>query len=141
MRKAVRKGGRYCVAGAPNQQSCTNTFFTPGISMHMFPSDATVRAAWINFVQRHRVDFGEPIHKYASLCSAHFEQSCFQNSLASTLEGMEGFKMKRNLIRGSIPTRDTVVPEGPQVLSERQKRQVRDYYSSFVILLCLTVCI
>lgn len=137
----MRKGGRYCVAGARNQQSCTNTFFTPGISMHMFPSDATVRAAWINFVQRHRVDFGEPIHKYASLCSAHFEQSCFQNSLASTLEGMEGFKMKRNLIRGSIPTRDTVVPEGPQVLSERQKQQVRDYYSSFVILLCLTVCI
>lgn len=136
-RKAVRKGGRYCVAGAPKNQSCTNTFYTPGISMHVFPSDSTLRAKWIKFVQRHRVDFSEPISKHASLCSAHFEQSCFENSLAATLEGMEGIKIKRNLIRGSIPTRDTILPEGPQVLSERQKRQVSDYYSSFVILLCL----
>ena len=25
-----RKGGRYCVAGAPNNESCHNTTFTPG---------------------------------------------------------------------------------------------------------------
>ena len=65
--------------------------------------------------------FGEPVGKFAYVCSAHFEQSCFANSLASSLPGMEGIKMKRNLIPGSIPTRDTVLPEGPQVLSERQK--------------------
>ena len=41
--KAKRRGGRYCVAGTPNQQSCKNTSFTPGIRMHQFPSDPSVR--------------------------------------------------------------------------------------------------
>ena len=123
-RKPTRKGGRFCAAGTPNKESCMNTGYTPGISMHLFPSDPTVRAKWVKFVQRHRVDFKEPIGKYTSLCSAHFEQSCFENSLASSLEGMEGIKLKRNLIRGSIPTRDSFVPGPPQVLTEREKRQV-----------------
>ena len=40
VKKAKREPrGRYCVAGAPNQQSCRNTSFTPGIRMHQFPSD------------------------------------------------------------------------------------------------------
>ena len=116
------------MAGTPNGESCTNTQYTPGISTHLFPSEPTVRAQWVKFVRRHRVDFGEPVGKFASLCSAHFEQSCFSNSLASSLPGMEGIKMKRNLIPGSIPTRDTVSPEGPQVLSERQKRQVSHFF-------------
>ena len=90
--------------------------------MHVFPTDSTVRAKWVKFVQRHWVDFGEPLSKFASLCSAHFEESCFTNSLGSPL----GFKLKRNLITGSVPTRDAVLPEGPQVLSEREKRQVSD---------------
>ena len=39
-RKEKRKPrGRYCVAGAPNQQSCQNTTFMPGIQMYQFPSD------------------------------------------------------------------------------------------------------
>ena len=107
-----------------------NTQYTPGISTHLFPSEPSVRAQWVKFVRRHRVDFGEPVGKFASLCSAHFEQSCFTNSLASSLPGMEGIKMKMNLIPGSIPTRDTVLPEGPQVLSERQKRQVSLFFFS-----------
>ena len=56
-KKPVRKGGRYCVAGAPNNQSCTNTNYTPGISMYQFPVDRAVREKWLKFVQRHRVDF------------------------------------------------------------------------------------
>ena len=116
------------MVGAPNGESCTNTQDTPGISTHLFPSEPSVRAHWVKFVRRHRFDFREPVGKSASLCSAHFEQSCFTNSLASSLPGMEGIKMKRNLIPGSIPTRDTVLREGPQVLSERQKRQVSHFF-------------
>ena len=26
-----KRGGRYCVAGTPNQESCKNTSYTPGI--------------------------------------------------------------------------------------------------------------
>ena len=99
-----KRGGRYCAAGTPNQESCKNTSYTPGITMHLFPTEPKCRAQWIKFVQRHRVDFGEPINRYASLCSAHFEPSCFENSLARSM----GFKVKNNLETGSILTRHAV---------------------------------
>ncbi|XP_044176984.1 uncharacterized protein LOC122959630 isoform X1 [Acropora millepora] len=59
--KAVQTGGRYCVVGAPNNQSCRNTSYTPGITMHQFPLDPKIRSQWVKFVQHHRVDFGEPL--------------------------------------------------------------------------------
>ena len=136
-RKPVRKGRRYCVAGSPNGESCTNTQYTPGISTHLFPLEPSVRAQWVKFVRRHRVDFGEPVGKFASVCSSHIEQSCFANSLAYSLPGMEGIKIKRNLIPGSIPTRDTVLPEGPQVLGERQKRQVSHFFTPSLIIVVI----
>ena len=79
------------MAGTPNQESCKNTSYTPGITMHLFPTEPKCRAQWIKFVQRHRVDFGETINQYASLCSAYFEPSCFENSLARSM----GFKVKK----------------------------------------------
>ena len=82
-RKPVKKGGRYCVAGTPNGESCTNTQYTPGISTHLFPSEPSARAQWVKFVRRHRVDFGEPVGKFASLSSAHFQQSCFTNNFSA----------------------------------------------------------
>ena len=39
--------------------------------------------------------------------------------------------MKRYLIKGSLPTTDTVVPSGPEVLTEREKRKVK---GEFVLL-------
>ena len=122
--KAIRRGGRYCVAGAPNNQSCRNTSYTPGVRMHQFPADPLVRAKWIKFVQRHRVDFAEPINKYASLCSAHFEQNCYSSSYSLQLDGMTDFKKNKVLIKGSVPTRHTVLIAGPEVPTEREKRQV-----------------
>ena len=119
--KSARRGGRYCVAGAPKNESCQNTTFTPGITMHQFPSDPVVRQQWMKFVQRHRRDFF-PVSKYASLCSAHFEESCYSRNFSVPLEGL---KMNKVLTKGSVPTRDTVVPAGPQMLSKRRKRQVR----------------
>ena len=86
-----KRGGRYCAAGTPNQESCKNTSYTPGITMHLFPTEPKCRAQWIKFVQRHRVDFGEPINQYASLCSVHFviraqlfwEQPCKKHGVQS----------------------------------------------------------
>ena len=64
------------MAGPPlNSESCVDTQYTTGISTHLFPSEPSVRAQWVKFVHRHRVDFSEPVGKFASLCSAHFEQS------------------------------------------------------------------
>ena len=127
-KKLMWKGGRYCVAGAPNNQSCTNTSYTPGISMHQFPVDRAVREKWLNLVQHHRVDFKEPISKHVSLCSVHFERS----SLAFTQEGMANTKRNRVLIKGSIPTIHAVVSEVSEELTDRKKRQVSsDFQSSF----------
>ena len=38
-----RRGGRYCVADVPNNQSCKSTAYTEGITMHPFPSDPVIR--------------------------------------------------------------------------------------------------
>ena len=38
-----------------------------------------------------------------------------------------GYAKRRNLVSDAIPTRDTVIPEGPEVLSERQKRQASEH--------------
>ena len=81
--KATQHGGKHCKAGGPNGQSCKNTSYTPGLTMHQFPKDPTVRAKWVKFVRKHRVDFrGEPLSAHAALCSVHFEERCFENNLA-----------------------------------------------------------
>ena len=123
-----RGGGRFCVAVAPNSQSCRNTCYTPGITMHEFPSDPEIRAQWVKFVQRYRVDFGEPVNKYASLCSAHFEPSCYPMTLRLSLEGIEQMKRNKVVIKGSVPTRHTVIPAMPEELTDRRERQVSLYY-------------
>lgn len=95
--------------------------------MHQFPSDPKVRAEWVKFVQRHRVDFGEPVNKHAALCSAHFEPSCYSMAFGLSLEGMEKWKRNKILLKGSIPTRHTVLPVVPEELSDRKRRQVRTF--------------
>ncbi len=123
-----RRGGRYCVAGAPNKVSCMNTMFTPGIRMHQFPSDENVRRKWVKFVQRHRHDFGEPLSKYTSLCSAHFDESCYERRYSGMLTDEN--KMKVVLRKGSVPTIDSTSIQKTETVTKRQKRQVRsDTYS------------
>ena len=91
-----------------------------------------LREKWVKFVQRHRVDFKEPISKHAFLCSVHFERGCYENSLAFTLEGMANTKRNKVLIKGSIPTIHAVVSEVSEELTDRKKRQVSsDFQSSF----------
>ena len=125
--RASKRGGRYCVAGGPNKTSCTNTTYTEGVSMHYFPSDENVKQAWAKFVRRHRKDF---VHsKSSSLCSVHFEDSCFDRR-AAVLSGESEIKFKRFLIKESVPTRDTVVPySSPE--SKRKRRKVSPLLYSF----------
>ena len=120
--KAVQRGGRYCVAGAPNNQSCRNTSYTPRITMHQFPLDPKIRSQWLKFVQRHRVDFGEPINKYASLCSAHFEPSCYPVRLRLSLQGTE----ERSGIKFLLKDRFRRGPQFSQQLIKSQQIVEKD---------------
>ena len=102
--------------------------------MHQFPLAAKIRSQWVKFVQRHRVDFGEPINKYASLCSAHFEPSCYPMGLRLSLHGTEETKRNKVLINGSIPTRATVLPAIHQEPTDRGKRWVSSFLYAVVLL-------
>ena len=62
-----------------------------------------------------------------TVCSSHFEKHCFQNDIAWSM----GFAKRRDLIGGAIPTRDPIIPEGPEVLTERHKRQVSERFACF----------
>ena len=86
-----KRGGKYGVAGISSKESCKNNSHTEGISMHLFPRDEEVRWKWIKFVQQRRADFvGEAVNSvHNSLCSGHFEESCFTRKPAVQLERMK----------------------------------------------------
>ena len=63
----------------PGGINCDNKTGTPNITMHYFPSDEKLRAKWTRFVRIHRKDFVPK--KSSCLCSAHFDESCFINSV------------------------------------------------------------
>ena len=76
-RKEKRKPqGRYCVAGAPNQQNCQNTTFPLGIRMYQFPSDQAVRVKWVQVVQR-RIQYQNTLcYVRRSLKSRPMSEAC-----------------------------------------------------------------
>ena len=88
--------------GAPNNQSFQNTLFSPGITMHQFPTDAVLREKWIKFVQRHRRDFKPEGKDIAVLC-------ILRGILLKLSFQLEGMQMNRILIKVSVPTRDTII--------------------------------
>lgn len=135
-KRPAKRGGRYCVAGGPNKTSCTNTSYTEGVSMHYFPSAEDARQKWTKFVRRHRKNFTPS--KSSSLCSVHFEDSCFEQRPAVYSEDrVESIRFKRFLIKGSIFTRDTVVPySSPE--SSRKRRKVSE---SIVVLFCCSLLV
>ena len=117
--KPVKHGGKYCVAGAGNNKSCTNTSYTPGISIHLFSSDPKIKEEWVSFVQKLRKDFNSvSVKKNTALCSAHFEESCFSRPVL----GLDDVKFKRVFLRGSVPSIYTVAPE--TTFTAREKRKV-----------------
>ena len=130
-REARKRGGRYCVAGGPNKVSCTNCSYTEGISMHIFPKDEIVRRKWTRFVKKHRLDF--KAKSLSALCSAHFEPSCFERNTSISLGNDKPSKaLRRFLIKGAVPTVDTVVPMEPKTPTSRDKRQVSGVITIFL---------
>lgn len=121
--KREKKGGvNYCSAGGPNKTNCSNRTGTPDVSMHYFPSDETLRNKWTRFVCIHRKDFHPK--KSSCLCSVHFEESCFEHKpiLVANQSG-QAIELKKTLIKGSIPTKDTVVPY-KSLLTDRKRRKI-----------------
>ena len=117
------RGGRRCVAGSPNLVSCTNSQHTEGISMHLFPKEETDlqrRRKWVNFVHKHRPSF--PATKTSVLCSAHFEDSCFNMNLMLA----KSLNIKRFLKDDAVPTIDVagIVPPVEEQLTDRNRRKV-----------------
>ena len=79
------------------------------------------------FVQRNRPDFKDPTSKDPSLCEPHFEDSCYEHDRLVLDSIKQNGETKRRLYleRIAVPTRDTVVPSGPEIPGERHKRHVR----------------
>ena len=53
-KKKAKKGGSYCVAGAPNDVSCKNNTYTAGVSMHYFPKNENMKiiVLLVNYFER-----------------------------------------------------------------------------------------
>jgi len=88
-----------CVAGRPGLVSCTNS--TPGISMHLFPSNEGLQRIWMKFVQKHWPGF-KPT-KMLVLCSVHFTSKSFARRVDFWDQSV------RRLEKGSFPTIDVAV--------------------------------
>ena len=128
--KRAKKGGmNYCAAGGPNKVNCSNKTGTPGISMHYFPKDESLRQKWIRFVRIHRKDF-EP-KKSSCLCSAHFDDSCFEHKpvFHGDVTG-EAVELRKLLIKGSVPSKNSDVPNTSPI-TERKRRRVSEVYETF----------
>ncbi|CAB4033320.1 THAP domain-containing 2-like, partial [Paramuricea clavata] len=78
--ESSHRGGKYCVAGKPNNVSCTNGQHTKEVSIHHFPNatkEPKRHTKWVKFVGKHRPGWNP---SETSLCSSHFEDSCFEQN-------------------------------------------------------------
>ena len=125
--KRAKKGAKnYCAAGGPNKVNCSNKTGTPGISMHYFPKEESLRQKWMQFVQINLDDFVPK--KSSCLCSAHFDNSCLEHKPVSLTDATgEAMELKKRLIKGSVPTRTAVVPY-MSPLTDRKRRRVSEVY-------------
>ena len=111
------RGGKYCVAGGPNQATCTNSRHTDGISIHTLPDEEKAperRKKWVRFVRTHRPHFTPS--RSSVLCSAHFEESSFTMNVSVS----SSLGMKRKLTETAVPTVDVagiVVPSIEELIS------------------------
>ena len=99
--------GRMCCAGSLSGNLCPSTQFTKDVSLHYFPDklkDGERLEAWANFVRRYRPAFNPSKSKSSSLCSLHFEDSCFaiRRDVAREL----GIRIRLN--KDAVPSIDAV---------------------------------
>lgn len=112
-----RLPGTFCVAGRPGGVSCTNTNATPGVSMHLFPTNEVSRNQWLKFVHRHSADFRPT--KTSVLCSVHFTRRI------DLIDASEDVWKNRHLINGSVPTIDAAIEQQERPVStDRERRMV-----------------
>ena len=127
------RGGKYCVAGGPQNQSCTNGRNTPGVSLHCFPSNIAIREKWTAFVRRHRP--GWTPSPSSCLCSVHFEAECFNQLL--NLDLPHENRTKRVLERTAVPTIDIAGcvqrNSSTEVMSDRSRRHVSTDCVHFIL--------
>lgn len=120
-RKTTRRGGKYCVAGLPNNVSCTNTSYTVGISMHRCPKNPETRQKWVKFVRKRRLDFTPTDISF--LCSMHFLPTCLTRRQDITVDDIEAStRLKKTLSSGAVPTEDGVDEAAFVLLVEEQER-------------------
>lgn len=113
-----KSSGKYCVAGGPGLISCTSLSQTPGVSMHLFPSNEVTRWKWTKFVQKRRPGF-KPT-KTSVLCSIHFAPESFPRRI--DFRDQSGV---RRLEKGAFPTIDVAVQKVEDVpITERERRKV-----------------
>ena len=94
---------RICVAGGPGGISCTNRQDTPGISLHILPSEEDVarRKAWPKFVRRHRHNY-QPT-RWSALCSVHFSEDSFAVNREIAVSVGKKIKLKDDALEGERP--------------------------------------
>jgi hypothetical protein len=105
--------GRMCCVGSPSGSLCPSTQFTKDVSLHYFPDklkDDERHEAWKNFVRKYRPTFNPSKSKSSSLCSLHFEDSCFaiRRDVAREL----GIRIRLN--RDAVPTIDAANTRKPK---------------------------
>jgi len=75
-----------------------------GCSFHSFPKDEGVRRKWTIAVKNQRKDWKGPTAS-SVLCSKHFEDSCFENSIESyQYRDHMGFPAVKHLKPDAVPT-------------------------------------
>ena len=122
IRTTTRRGGKYCVAGLPNNVSCTNTSYTEGVSMHRFPKNPETRQKWTKFVRKRRPNFAATDTSF--LCSMHFAPTCFTRRQDISVPGIEASVMlNRTLVSGAVPTEDGMETT-TSVSTKRERRHV-----------------
>ncbi|MED6239684.1 hypothetical protein ATANTOWER_009639 [Ataeniobius toweri] len=91
-----------CIAGG-----CSNTA-TATVSLHYFPEEKKIRAAWIRAVKLTRDRWPGPT-KYSQLCSEHFSANCFVEQTSEFAREMMSefgisYRRRRMLKADAIPT-------------------------------------
>ena len=125
--KVSKHYGRSCVAGTYGGIRCMNTQFTKGVSFHYFPNNAKDlkrHQQWVRFVRRHRPEFKPST--YSSLCSVHFEDSCYSVPRDAALQ----FGVRAKLKDDAVPSIDAAneTTKTDTATPVRERRQVCKFF-------------
>ena len=77
-----------CANGCPNQ---TKPGYDKNISYHILPKEESIRKEWIARLKR------QVLPKYVYVCSEHFEDNCFDESVEMKWRLIPDSKTKRKL--------------------------------------------